>query len=98
MSVQVLKLVSGEEILGDVLEQLDNTVTINNVVAIVLQRTQTGDMGIGFMPFMPYVASKKLKIDQSKIILMTDVDEEVKNQYNSIFGGIVTPSSKLILG
>lgn len=99
MDIKVFKLVTGEEILGELIEITDKAVTLKNPVAVVMQRMQNGETGLGFMPFMAYVANKTVVFNQDKIILAAEVDETVSGQYNTIFGaGIVVPSKTLITG
>ena len=97
--VQAIKLVSGEELVVEITDENDSSVTFKNPVASVLQRSQqTGGAALGFMPWM-HAANGPFTIDKSKIICVAEVAEEVKNGYNQIFGaGIVVPPKQLITG
>ena len=50
--IKILKLMSGEEVLGECTFN-DNTITVKNAVSIVYQQTEKG-LGAGLAPFMPY--------------------------------------------
>lgn len=99
MTVKAVKLISGEELVGEVLHEEGDTVTLKNVMLILIQRDQQGNLGIGFVPFAPYLG-KDVSFDFpfSKTTFVKEVDTQMANQYNSIFGGIVTPPKSLILG
>jgi hypothetical protein len=92
-----LKLVTGEELVAELVVDSDDYIFINNPLAAVLQRGQNGPQ-LGFMPWMPF-AEGQIKIKLDKLVALVEVDNEIKNQYNTIFGtGIVTPSKQLITG
>jgi hypothetical protein len=99
MTIKALKLVSGEELVVEITDENDSSVTFKNPVASVLQRSQnTGGAALGFMPWM-HAADGPFTVDRNKIICIANVADEVKNGYNQIFGaGIVVPPKQLITG
>jgi hypothetical protein len=99
MTIKAVKLVSGEELVVEITEENDSSVTFKNPVASVLQRSQnTGGAALGFMPWM-HAADGPFTVDRNKIICIANVADEVKNGYNQIFGaGIVVPPKQLITG
>lgn len=99
MSIKAYKLVTGEEIIGTITEETPEEVNLKNVLIVATQYTQDGKASIGFVPFMPYIPKDSIiKIKTEKVIFSNDVDDIMINQYNSVFGKIVTPSKKLIVG
>lgn len=98
MPVVALKLTSSEEVIGELEKETDRSVVLSNPVLVALQQGQNGQMALGFLPFMPYLGKKPISISKDKIIVQEEVDENMKNQYNSVFGGIVTPPKTLITG
>lgn len=105
MTVKAVKLVSGEELVGEVVhEERGNDgfieeISIKNVLAIMIQRDRDGNLNVGFVPFAPYLG-KNVTFDfrHEKLLFVKEVDEQMANQYNSIFGGVVVPPKSLILG
>lgn len=97
MKVKVVKLMTSEEVLGEVLEETSTRIKLKNPVIVALQQTKDGRMAMGFLPFMPYV-SKEITLPLEKALLVEEVDDDMRNQYNSVFGGIVTPPKQLITG
>jgi hypothetical protein len=93
MTVKVYRLLSGEEIIGDV-EIDQNGYHFTNPAAIVVQQQQDGRVGAAFVPFAPYAKDNKVLIYKSAIAGEIEVDVKLSNQYNSIFGsGIVVASA-----
>jgi len=96
--LKVIKLVSGEELVAEVVLEHDDWVEFKNPVAAILQRTKTGEGALGFMPWM-HAANGPFNVSKHNIVCIAEVAEEVKNGYNQIFGaGIVVPPKDLILG
>ena len=97
--IKALKLVSGEELVVEIISETDDAVEFKNPVAAVLQRSQqTGGAALGFMPWM-HSSTGPFLVKRTAIICVAELAEEVKNGYNQIFGaGIVVPPKDLILG
>jgi hypothetical protein len=87
VNIRILKLMSGEELLGDIKEDGD-TVVAKQAVSIVYQQTEKG-LGAGLAPFMPY-AQEPVIINRHAIASSAEPNRDMLNQYNKIFGsGIV---------
>lgn len=97
-NVQVVKLVTGEELVVEITEETETAITFKNPVAAVLQRTQSGEGALGFLPWM-HSANGPFKVEKNNIVCVAEVADEVKNGYNQIFGaGLVVPPKQLITG
>jgi hypothetical protein len=53
MNILVFKLTSGEEVIGSLVEDLDDDVIIGKARVLVMQQTHDGGIGLGMIPFMP---------------------------------------------
>lgn len=95
MNVKVYKMINGEEIIGEVFNEIAATVELKNPAQIMLQRTETG-MGVGIAPYMPY-ATGNINLHKNAIAADCEPDQNLVNEYNRIFGsGIqVAPASAL---
>lgn len=99
MTVKALKLVTSEEVLGEVVYETDEFVSLKNAVVVAIQPGPDGRASLGFLPFMPYLGKDKVvRFEKNKIIVEEEVDDQMANQYNSVFGGIVVPPKTLITG
>lgn len=100
MKIKALKLATSEEVIGEVITESDAMITLRNVLLVTLQMGHDGRPMIGFLPFMGYTRRETVfNFSTDKLIIQTEVeDEAMKNQYATIFGGIVTPPKTLITG
>ena len=98
MPVKVIKSITGEEILGDI-EIIKGGYLVTNPVIVMLRGMPNGgQIGLEFVPYMAYASSKSVEFMEDKVIHILEVDDSVKNQYNTIFGGIVVPPKTLLVG
>lgn len=98
MPVRVIKSVTGEEVLGDVENIQGGYLVTNPVVVMIRGMPNGGQMGLEFIPYIAYAAVKSVEFPSDKVIHVLEVDDSVKNQYNTIFGGIVVPPKTLLMG
>jgi hypothetical protein len=97
MSVKIFKLMTGEEIVAEITNESDSSVSLKNCVALVLQPSRDGKLGFGFVPFGAMVDGD-ITISKDKLLFTAEASDDLKNNYNSMFGGIVTPPKTLITG
>ena len=97
-NVKILKLITGEELLAEVLD-LNNTIQIKNPVRIVVMPNKIDPKtpNVGFAPWADFSDDKTVTLDKSHIIAIMSPIKEFVNQYNSMFGGLVVPTSNLIM-
>jgi hypothetical protein len=97
MNIKILKLITGEEIIGEVTLEDETLITLKNPLAIVIRPSQDG-FTFGFMPWCSLIEGERLvSIGLSNVVTMGNPTDEVKNTYSSMFGGIVTPPKQLIV-
>lgn len=92
MTIKCLKLSTGEDVIGDVLDKaLENDPTIvRNPAQIVLQQKEGGGVGAAFMPFAPFAKDNKVTFYSNGVVGECEIDMNLANEYNRIFGsGIV---------
>lgn len=96
MSVKVVRLVSGEDVIADV-DVDHNGYMLSNPALIVVQQTQDGRVGAAFAPFAPYAKDGKVRIFKSSVAGEMELDVKLINEYNRIFGsGIMIASANEI--
>jgi hypothetical protein len=83
-NIKVFKLISGEEIIGEVFNNFDQTLELKSPAAIVIQQTQQG-VGVGLMPYMAY-ATGNVQLYKNAIASEAAPDIKMVNEYNRIFG------------
>ena len=93
--IAVFKLVSGEEMIGEVFNHYNDHHEIKNPAVIMLQRTEQG-VGVALMPYMPYCEGSVM-FHKASIIAEGEPSQNMINEYNRIYGaGIqIAPASVL---
>lgn len=89
MTVKMIKLVTGQDILTEVKKEFDDVLTLKNPVLIGIIPTREGP-GINLMDWLMLSESKEKSIKKDHCILIDDPPVELLNIYNENFGsGIV---------
>jgi hypothetical protein len=96
MAIKVVHLVSGEEWIADE-ETVDGQTVLKNPTKAMPVRTETGDMGLAFVPvcayFEDFTGLEEITINSSHVIFTAEVPEEIKNAYCERFSKIILPGS-----
>lgn len=109
--IKVLRLVTGEELLGEVTETEGSTnYIIKNPVQLIVSMPKTLDASgaptpqIGFAPWMfsMYTTMKKenpngVSIQKQHVMFSPGVSSEIEAAYNELFAKVVIPKTSLIL-
>jgi hypothetical protein len=97
--IKVYKLISGEELIGEVFNVFGESVELKNPATIVIQQTQKG-MGVGLAPYMPYAEDEKILLRNSAIASEATPAVNMVNEYSRIFGsGIqIAPAGSVFTG
>jgi hypothetical protein len=101
MSVKVIMLTSGLEIVSEVLDGLlnDTTLVLKSPSIIMQQPDATGTkVSIGLAPFAPYTEkSTAIELARVAVACIMDPTDALKNEYNRLFGsGIIVQKNQLI--
>ncbi len=87
MSIKIVKMVSGEELIGDYDEE--TRVIKNPVVMIPVNKEQ-----IAFQPWLPYAEDKEYTLKESVINIIANPSSTIVNEYSRVFGsGLVIPDN-----
>lgn len=96
-NVKLIKLVSGEEVVAEVLEEGDLTIKVDNCILVGFQPDpNTGKIGIAVMPFVPS-ANFPVEIDKDKVIFVAEASDGAKAAHQQAFRSIVTAPQGLTL-
>ena len=94
MTVKLIRMWSGEDVITDVVEKTTDYYIIENpIVAVPTQ--QQGQ--IGFAPWSPLHKKGKIKVAEKYVVYIGEPQEEIIEEYKTMFGKISTPTKKLIL-
>jgi hypothetical protein len=95
IDVKLLRIITGEEVIAEVVTEDENTITIKNGL-VVLPSAQN----VGFAPWATVIDKEEpdIKLSRDFIVYVVNVDSSVKNKYNQIFGSkLVTPDEKKLI-
>lgn len=93
--VKLIRMHSGEDVVAEIITYGDTHTTFKNAIVAI----PTGQGQLGFAPWTPILDKSKNEVDVKNdfIVFIADVDNDVANQHKQMYGGVVTPSSKLIV-
>jgi len=101
MEILALKLITGEEVLGEVEIQSETEVVLVNPVGISVVRGKDGQPNIGFTPFPLHSAQQSgttIAFANKHVVYSYVPAEDFVSNYNQIFGsGLVVPPTKQII-
>ena len=95
MTVKIVRLTSGEEIIADVSE-VEGGFHLKSPALIL----PTGQGSIGLMPWMPYADHNGgIELKNSFVVFTIKPHDELINEYNTAFGnGLVVPPKQTVTG
>jgi len=95
MNVKLIRVVTGEEIVAEVVSETDDTITVQN--ALVVLPTNNG---VGFAPWATVISKDEPEIIVSRnhLVYVAEVQEDVSKKYNEMFGSkLITPDKKKLI-
>ena len=94
MTVKLIRMWSGEDVIADIVEENTDSVVITDPIVAVPSQ-QVGR--IAFAPWSPLLQKDKLEVTKKYIVYIGDPQAEIIEQFNQMFGKISKPTKKLIL-
>ena len=95
MAVKLLRLKSGEDIVGEIVRENEELIVISNPAILMPVSHSPGrqdQIQIGLAPWIPFSEEKEFKLPRDWILLTTIPAQDIVNNYNQMFGsGIVVP-------
>lgn len=91
MSVKIVRMLSGEDVLCDC-EDKDTFFEFENAVVVV----PTQQSSVQFVPYSPFSTKDPLSINKDMVVFIAEPDNSLVNQHKKMFGGILTPDSVLV--
>ena len=94
MTIKLIRMWSGEDVIADVIEENEYTITMENPIVAVPSQ-QPGQ--IAFAPWSPFHKKGKIKVSEKYVVYIGDPQSEIIEEYKTMFGKISTPTKKLII-
>lgn len=94
LNVKVLRLVNGQEVVAEVLNEDETGIRIKNPVMVMVIPTKSdpNNPQVGFGPWANFSDDKEFVLNRATVIAVMNPIKEFINQYNSMFGGLVLPT------
>ena len=95
MNVKLIRMWSGEDVVADLIEDKEDTIVLSNPIVAV----PAGNGQMGFAPWSPLLKEKgeELEVTKKYVVYIADTQEQIIEQYESMFSVIQKPSKKLVL-
>lgn len=95
--IKLFRLITGEEIVGEVEDSKIGLHKIKNPCAIGIAMSAAGQPTLNMHPWLMFSNEKVVTIKDEHVIFVTDVDIKIQNKYNEIFGsGIVIAQQSIV--
>ena len=95
IDVKLLRIVTGEEVIAELVSEDDTTITVKNGLVVLPTNN-----GVGFAPWATVIDTDNPDITMSKqhVVYVAAVQEDVSKKYNQMFGiNLITPDSKKLI-
>ena len=94
MTVKIVRLNTGEELLCDVKESHDGYYHLTDVAIIIPTQENT----LALMPFMPYSVIKQvgIKVSKENVMFTVEPHADLMNRHKEIYSKLVLPNSGLV--
>jgi len=96
MNIKYLKLVTGEELITQYVDEGESTVTMKNPLGILMSQTEKG-FNIQLVPYGSMADKETIVVNHKNIVFTADPETKLRNQYESITGQVITPPTPQIV-
>jgi hypothetical protein len=101
MKVLALKLITGEDVLGELESESETEFVILNPVGIAIVRGQDGQPNVGFSPFPIHGQGEKdatIAFAKKHVVYSYTPGDDFVSNYEQIFGtGLIVPKQQSII-
>ena len=94
MTVKLIRMWSGEDVVADIVEETTDSIVITDPIVAVPSQQQGN---IAFAPWSPLLQKDKLEVTKKYLVYIGEPQEDIIEQYNTMFVKIAKPTKKLIL-
>jgi hypothetical protein len=88
MSIRIVKLTSGEELIADVTDGATTSLVLKKpaMISLMPSRTDPNQIMVGLLPYAQYARDHTVVVDRSFVVWQETPVDELYNQYNTMFG------------
>ena len=96
MNIKYLKLVTGEELITEYIDEGSSIVTMKNPLGILMSQTEKG-FNIQLVPYAGMAHDETIEVNHKNIVFTAEPEQKLRNQYESITGQVITPPEAKII-
>ena len=98
MIIKYLKLVTGEELVTEWIEDKHDSVEVKlkNPLGILMSQTEKG-FNIQLVPYGSMADKEEIMVNYKNIVFTAEPEQKLRNQYESITGQVITPPTPKIV-
>ena len=95
MTVKLIRMWSGEDVVADLVKETEDFVTIVNPIVAV----PSGQENIVFAPWSPIIKGNNTEIEVTKKygVYISETQDEIIEQYNQMNAPVATPPKKRLI-
>ena len=95
MTVKLIRMWSGEDVVADLVKETEDSVTIVNPIVAV----PSGQENIAFAPWSPIIKKDNTEIEVTKkyVVYISETQDEIIEQYNQMYSPVETPPTKKLI-
>ena len=81
--------------LANIIKDEADSITIKDAIVAI----PTGQGQLGFAPWIPILSKSAIEVtfDKKFVVFIAEADDAVVEQYNTMFGNVITPKQKIIV-
>ena len=97
-NLKIVRFITGEEVMAEVTSNSGECITLKNPIRVIVvpSKADPKNPQVGFAPYTEFTDDKEFTFSKSHVLTMFNPISQFVNQYNSVFGGLVVPDSKII--
>jgi hypothetical protein len=96
MNVKLFRIVTGEEVVAELLTEDETTVTIQNGLVVL----PSANGNVGFAPWATVIdrSNPEITLSRNHIVYIVEVDSGITKKYNEVYGSkLITPDEKKLI-
>lgn len=93
VKIVIIKIVSGQEVLGKLVSESDDYIVVNSPVTIQPTRDAKGDITVGILPFSWGGVANSVILSKQNILCILDAEDKLALQYSAGLAGLTVPTN-----
>ena len=97
MDVKLIRMITGEDLIAEIVDSGELGVQIKNPCIVILQAGESGRANISLTHWVPYADDKEFNLQANHVVFMAEPAADMLANYKSAFGGLIVPPKPSIV-